>query len=325
MKVRKKMVIAVLAAVGMVSCEKAVFDEVDDVTQSSASGNVTIRVTPYEQLDFEDGVAARNHTSSVSTRSAKSVDEICTRIDMGIYKDSALVKSITQTSDDSDFGTTSVQLDEGTYKVVIVAHNGLVKCSVPKTFGDFYFSNNKVTDTFHYYGEVEVTSSSLTLEAEVRRIVAMFRLRVTGEIPEDADSLNFYYTGGSTKIDPTTGYGTTNSKPNDYRLVYQDVTDYEIYTIPHEDDDVLKVVVTAYDTNGEARMETTFSDVPVSVNQITQYSGDFFSGWTTTTSTTETGDSESEEEEMSETSVVEWTVSGIMGDDAWEEQQDYSF
>ena len=302
------------------SCEKADFGDYE--SSQSSGGNLTITISPFEKIDFEDGLGAKGLSAGIS-RSATSISEVCSRIDMGVYQDSAIVESVTQTSDDEDFGTVSLSLDPGNYHIVVVAHNGLVKCSVPKTFGDLYFSNNKVTDTFHYYGEIDVTEESQTLDVEVRRIVAMFRLRVTGDIPDDADSLNFYYTGGSTRIDPTTGYGTTNNKPNDYRLVETDVTDYEIYTIPHEDDDVLKIVVTAYDNDGKARIETTFEDVPVTVNQITQYSGDFFSSWNSSddASSEETDDGDSD----SESAAVQLTIGGITADGSWDGEKEYSY
>ena len=47
---------------------------------------------------------------------------------------------------------------------------------------------------------------------------------------------------------------------------------YDIFTFPHETDDMLQITITAYDAEGNEVMARQFSDVPVSVNRITNIS-----------------------------------------------------
>ncbi len=52
---------------------------------------------------------------------------------------------------------------------------------------------------------------------------------------------------------------------------------YDIYTLPHTEDDVLtKLTVTALDANDNTVKERIFENVPVTRNQVTRYTGSFF-------------------------------------------------
>ena len=53
---------------------------------------------------------------------------------------------------------------------------------------------------------------------------------------------------------------------------------FEVYTLPHEETDVLKIVVSVYNSNDDVLAEHTFENVPVTRNKITQYTGEFLGG-----------------------------------------------
>ena len=110
------------------------------------------------------------------------------------------------------------------------------------------------------------------------RAVAMFRLVLTDEeIPSNVAKLKFYYTGGSSTFSPSTGYGCVNSKQTEIRTVAPGLTTFDIYTMPHAEDDVLtRLTVTALDANDNTVKERIFEDVPVTRNQIARYTGSFF-------------------------------------------------
>ena len=60
------------------------------------------------------------------------------------------------------------------------------------------FPNNKVTDTFFYYGDLVVGTEKQSYDLTLTRAVAMFRLVLTDdEIPSTVAKLKFYYLGGS--------------------------------------------------------------------------------------------------------------------------------
>ena len=168
----------------------------------------------------------------------------------------------------------------GTYKLVVMAHNCDGSATITST-EKVTFPNNKVTDTFYYYGDLVVTAEQQTYDLTLTRAVAMFRLVLTDEsIPENVAKLKFYYVGGSSTFSPADGYGCVNSKQTELRTVPAGSADgitFEIYTLPHTEEDVLtKLTVTALDANDNTVKERVFENVPVIRNQMTRYTGSFF-------------------------------------------------
>ena len=258
-------IVALLAA-----CEKG-YEAVDtsDTTADEGSTAVSFNIVSIAQTDF-DGTIYETRASSLS--------DYCTRINLAAFDASGTKTTVNQTSDDTDFGTLSLSLYEGTYDVVIIAHSGTGNATI-SSVDEIKFANNKVTDTFYYYTQITVDGSS-SYDVALARAVAMFRLVVTDATPSDVTQMQFYYTGGSSTFDATTGFGCVNSRQTEVRDVddtaYDGQSQYEVYTMPHETDDVLKIVVSALDASGETLYERTFTDVPVTINKITQYTGEFF-------------------------------------------------
>ena len=121
-----------------------------------------------------------------------------------------------------------------------------------------------MTDTFYYYGDLVVTSEVQSYDLTLTRAVAMFRMVLTDdEIPSTVAKFKFYYTGGSSTFSPSTGYGCVNSKQTEIRTVADGVTTFDIFTLPHTEDDVLtKLTVTALDANDNTVKERIFENVP---------------------------------------------------------------
>lgn len=269
----RKMFAVPLAVLAMAfaACEKGYDADYDGEGEVEEEGSikVTFNVVSVDQVSFGD--------TTYSTR-ATGIGELCTRIDFAAFSESDVKTSVNQTSDDDDFGTLSVSLTEGTYQIVIIAHSGTGSATISSA-DEIKFSNNKVTDTFYYYAELDVTESG-SYDITLTRAVAMFRLIVTDSTPEDVTQMEFYYTGGSSTFDATTGFGCVQSRQTEDRDVessaYEGESVYEVYTFPHETDDVLKMTVTALDASGDDYLERVFTDVPVTVNTITQYTGVFF-------------------------------------------------
>ena len=171
----------------------------------------------------------------------------------------------------------ALTLAAGTYQLVVIAHNGEGSATITST-EKVTFPNNKVTDTFYYFGDLVVTSEVQSYDLTLTRAVAMFRLVLTDdEIPSSVAKFKFYYTGGSSTFSPSAGYGCVNSKQTEIRTVADGVTTFDIFTLPHTEDDVLtKLTVTALDANDNTVKERIFENIPVIRNQITRYTGSFF-------------------------------------------------
>ena len=248
--------LALLAA----ACEKPVIDE-DLVATKDA--NVILHFTQYQQEAF--------------TRSATDITNLCSRLNIAIFDaEGTKVKTVAQKEGDASYGTVALSLAAGTYRLVVIAHN----CDGSATITSeekVTFPNNKVTDTFYYYGDLVVGTEKQSYDLTLTRAVAMFRMVLTDEsVPSKVAKLKFYYLGGSSTFSPKAGYGCVNSKQTEIRPVSTDGI-YEIYTLPHTEEDVLtKLTVTALDANDDVIKERTFENIPITRNQVTRYTGSFF-------------------------------------------------
>lgn len=263
----KKTVLAFLLVCLFAGCEKGYMGEEESI--ADPQGNVTLRVTAFEQMPFDE--------LSVASR-ATAVSDICTRLNFAVFSGSEKVKSFAQRVGDADFGTVSMMLAEGTYTVVAIAHSSdkSVSISDPAKIG----FENPMTDTFYYYGQIVVGSEASTYDLALNRATAMFRLKINDAMPANVRNMKFYYTGGSASLNATTGYGNVNSKQTVNIEVPESMagqpTQFEVYTFQHEDKTPLKITITAQDANGNDLNEKKFEDVPIERNKITMYSGNFF-------------------------------------------------
>lgn len=283
--------ILVMALVLLAGCEKSLVDE--DYNGMDADGNVELRVSIYEQLPF-------------TTRAQQNITELCSRLNFAFFQGGSKVKTISQKKDDSSFGNVILSLPEGTYQVVIIAHSCDGSATITST-EKVTFPSNIVTDTFYYYGDIEVGSTKQTYNMELERVVAMFRMKLSHPLPSNVARMKFYYTGGSSTFSPLSGFGCVNSRQTVLMDVEPGQNIFEIYTLPHTIDDVLKIVVTAFDASDAILKEQTLENVPVTVNEITQYTGDFFNG-------TPSGGGSANSGDFSMTADGEWAA-----------QKDYSF
>ena len=274
----------IFLTIGMVSCEKPIIDERTG-NEIPAEANVILHFVQYEQEAFTRAAlpSLQGEGSGVGsvTRSATDITELCSRLNIALFDaDGTKVKTVAQKEGDASYGTVALSLAAGTYRLVVIAHNGEGSATITSE-EKVTFPNNKVTDTFYYYGDLVVTSEKQNYDLTLTRAVAMFRLVLTDEdIPSTVAKMKFYYLGGSSTFSPKDGYGCVNSKQTEIRPVPADFvsgTTFEIYTLPHTEDDVLtKLTVTALDANDNIIKERIFENVPIVRNQVTRYTGRFF-------------------------------------------------
>ena len=257
-----------LLAILFSSCEKAVFDD-DTNTPSEPNANVIINVASLEQIPF---------TTTDETRAQQDITALCTRLNFVIFDNQGnKVKTLAQKSADSSFGTASFNLEPGSYQLVIIAHNSDGTATV--TAADkITFPNNLVTDTFYYYGTLVVGNTPQTYDLQLQRVVSMFRLVLTQPLSSSVHKLKFYYTGGSSTFSAVSGYGCVQSRQTVNINVADGQQQFDVYTFPHEQNDVLKMTITALDAQDNAIDERVFEEVPITRNQITRYTGSLFAG-----------------------------------------------
>ena len=264
-----------LSAICLSACEKPSLTEETDTEEQETKDlfHLSFRVAQFEHIPFNQ---------AVDMSRATDVKQVCTRISLALFKDGVKVKNIHQDTKDTHFGQIDVALPAGTYQVVTIAHSGSGSATITSP-DEISFPKNKMTDTFYYCQEVTVGGNA-SYQLEMKRAVAMFRLVTTDAIPTTVKTMKFYYTGGSSTFNAMTGVGAKNSRQTEERTVtdaqHAASGQFDVYTFPHTPSDVLKITVSALNASGDVITEHTFEEVPVKVNEITQYKGSFFQGTT---------------------------------------------
>lgn len=264
------------------SCEKAAIseDESND-NEKPQKGEITV---VFGTNDIDNAFANEQYDSQQS-RTTTPIKDLCTRINLAIYvSDDATkikkIKSINQDKSDASFGQIKTSLAKGSYTIVVVAHNGEGNATMTSP-SKISFKDNKVTDTFYYYGDIEVDDNT-KFDLTLKRAVAMVRLVVKDNTPTNIHNMKFYYTGGSSTFDAKTGYGCMDSKQTEIRTVpnsaYTSESTYDIYTFPHAENKKLKIKVSALEkaSPSKATYGRTIDDVSIKRNYITRYSGYFY-------------------------------------------------
>lgn len=223
-------------ALTLISCEKFALEEsVDTGETSESNGNVTLQITEAEISHFK-------------------------RITYSIFRNGGKVKNVNQQSPSSTFGTATFALTEGDYQAVVIGHNGEGNATVSSP-EKITFYKNKTTDTFCYYESFHVTEDNLRKEITPHRVTGMFVLHIKDAIPSTAKTIKFYYTGGSSTLNATTGYGCVNSRQTEEREMNPQQKDYRIYTLPHSDAKKLHIIITVYDQQGNTITKKDLKDV----------------------------------------------------------------
>lgn len=233
----------------------------------------------YGDTPMQQACAKPNErTQARADKAQTALKDVCTQVVIAVYgADHAKVSEVAQNVSDANFGHASVEVPNGTYTVVVIAHNGSTKPVMTKpdriTFG------GKLTDTFYCCQEVTAAEGqSVTLV--LTRAVALLRLQTNDATPANISTMRLYYTGGSSTFNALTGLGCVNSKQTEERAVpataYSQATCYDAYTFPRNDSEALNVTASALDKNGTAIFVREFKAVPIERNRISLLEGKFY-------------------------------------------------
>ena len=260
----KKLLFLLFALVALCSCEKPYVGEADDI--SEPNGNLRISVYQLEQTPF-----------SVVSRTPAS--EVCTRLNFAVYQtDGSKLKQINQQLGDAAFGTASFLLEEGTYRLVIVAHSSNGNPTMTDIEKIQFTNAQGYSDTFLYSEVITISSEPKSLSPTLNRITALCRFSITDDFPAEVKKMRFYYTGGSGAFDATTGYGNVASKQDVKFDVVSGKKSFDLYSYPYKNTEgTLHLTVTALDAAENTFVERTF-DVAITRNKISNFSGTFFNG-----------------------------------------------
>lgn len=262
-----KILIAFVTALLFVACERYTIEEETSGGSSVVDGNLVVKA---------ECVATKSGETEDGTESLPLKDRF-TRISLAVYQDDVRVDYVNQDNNDKDFGVLSVDLEPGTYQIVVLAHSGHRSPTTTKLHKISF--SNPLTDVFSYYGEVNITAEASTITAKMTRAVAKIQLNITDEIPDDVSFFSFICKGASVTMDATTQKGVSSSTKGNVEIEKIDgVKTYEVYTFVTGDDQRVNLDVTGYTENKDVRGAKKFESVPVSIRKITNITTDFFDG-----------------------------------------------
>lgn len=254
-------IILVLVAT-LTSCEKFSLDESGQSSTHDANANVTVRIHQVQNRTIGEVTKA--------TASGTALKDVCSKVSFVVFDGEEKIEAINQSADDDNFGIARFSLDEGEYRLVVIAHNGKGNCTmtVPEKVK---FTSNKLTDTFYYYGKLTVKDDKILADVKLQRAVSAFRLHITDEtIPEEMKSIKFYYTGGSSTLDATSGYGCVNSRQTELFGFKDNNKDFEVFTFPHEEIKGIKMTISILDADGQVIKTYEKSGFKMKRNEITK-------------------------------------------------------
>ena len=257
-----------IALFAFAGCEKVVLDEESTTDETKAAdGNVIIRASLYNIVPFD-------------TRAEENIADYCSTLQFVLYQNDTKVKAVTQKKGDSGYGVVGLTLEEGTYKLLVLAHSSKGNPSVADPTMIKFTNQDGYSDTFFYYGDLTVTEEKRSYEVMLQRATSMVRVTITDEIPANVTKIRLYYEGESGVLNAVTGMGgETDSKQS----IWYNVVGYSVplalraYTFLRNEEGKLQMTVTAYDNANNIVAEKQLTNIPMKHCMVTDYEGRLFS------------------------------------------------
>ncbi|MCR4920840.1 MAG: FimB/Mfa2 family fimbrial subunit [Bacteroidaceae bacterium] len=257
-----------------------------EVEPAGASQEVVFRVMNYMQYSLDE----------VTRSDADALDHLV----FGVFdaETDALVGSIqTQDEGSSGYGTFSVKLQKGSYRLVFLGYDKDYVCQMTSS-SVVCFESDAVPQTFLHSMTLTVGDEPLPAQSVVlKRAVGAFRLIVSDALPSNLATMRFAIGGGSTKLNGRTGFAADNggrtfslSVPSSY-LGRTDIKLNSYVFLPDGETEI-DITVDALTANGSVIRSRTFPKVPMMINRLITYEGNFFAASTSDMSASITVDNE---------------------------------
>ena len=262
-----KTLLLIIATLLFASCEKYVAEEDSQSASKVVDGNLVVKAECVVTK------AAGDDDEQVSL----PLNERFTRMSMVLYQNDVRVDYVNQQNTDKDFGTMSVDLEPGTYQLVVLAHSGQRS---PTTTNCHKISfSAPLTDVFSYYGDVVVGKEASKITVQLTRSVAKIQLNITDEIPADVSFFNFIYKGASVSFDPATKIGLASSTRRNVEIEKVDgVKTFEFYTFVTGDDQLVDLDVAGYSEAKDILGAKKFPNISVELRKVTKIDSPVFDG-----------------------------------------------
>ena len=235
---------------------------------TEAVGTVAFEIVNYEQYSLDD--VTRLSTTDLA------------HLDMAVYDKTSgrLVALTRQVPDDDAYGTFSATLPYGDYNIVFLGYQGSRTANM-ESVTSISFDDNYVPNLFHKCISLTIDKASQTAQnVSLNRRVAAFALKIEDTAPADLASMAFTCQGGGYHLNGLTGYADqTEERTYAFNLsayAGKDNFTVTIFSFLTTDEAVMDFDVVARDADGGEINSRDFTDVPMKLNRLTRYSGEFF-------------------------------------------------
>ena len=262
-----KTLLLIFAAFLFAACEKYVAEEIVQSGSTVIDGNLVVKA---------ECVVTKSGATEEGQESLPLKDRF-TRMTMVLYQDDVRVDYVNQENSDPGFGTMSVDLDPGTYQLVVLAHSGQRS---PTTTNCHKISfSAPLTDVFSYYGDVVIGKEANKITVQLTRAVAKIQLNITDDIPDNVSFFNYIYKGASVSFDPANQIGVASSTRRNVEIEKAEgVKTFELYTFVSSDNQTVDWDFAGYSELNEVIGSKKFSDIPVSLRKVTKIDSPVFDG-----------------------------------------------
>lgn len=265
---KQKLLFLAVALMMLTACQNSN----EDTQPAEGEGRITFQVINYQQYSLDDE----------TTRANPLPADTVPHLDMAIYSaiSNELVTNIHQNKGDNGYGSFSAVLPYGTYNVVLLGYEGTRVADV-SNIEQICFADNFVPNFF--YKRLQVTIDKPEVEAQnvsLTRRIGAFKFISRGINPVDLDSLMVEAQGGSHHFNALTGNGAIKeSRSYKYgvsKRAGEDSLSITFYSFLLTEETTMEFKVTAFDASKDVIQSKDFKNVPMCINQRTQYDGKFF-------------------------------------------------
>lgn len=257
----------------MTACENSISENNSQPTNESETRILSFSVMVPEVKSLDN----LNFTQTRVTAADKE-----DFITFAVYKKTGEeVKKIVQNKTDTDFGSINCELPFGSYTIIVITNQGDYPYELNSATEMTIGKCPKVLDTFFIKKDITISEKTEdTIALNLKRATGQIAFISSETIPENMKSLELTVTGGSTKLNPTTGFAIgseTQKVVFDIDSKKISKINMGIMTFLPAETALVNFTVTAKDESGNIIKTMTFKNAKMERNKSYCYKGSFFS------------------------------------------------
>ena len=247
-----------------------------EISSEMGEKEISFQVTNYSQHEM--------NAPSRATPVPVNESTIIKHLALGIFDEQSgkLERElIIQNQGDNEYGSFTVKLHYGKYRLVFLGYGGNKVCKMTSP-QHISFEDDYVPQTFLYTTQITIDAkSNPKTDITLHRVVAGFKVIMDDVIPTNASTVRFATTGGGTVLNAVTGMAASKTGRNASVDVHEDYKGTSgkyatMYLFLSEDPEKMDITTRVCDADDKIIKERSFTNVSLKKNTLTEYKGQFF-------------------------------------------------